>query len=277
MQEKKQVEKQKKKIKTSTKVWLCILATIVLVLLILLSPIFSVKKVVVETDDLELQKSISTQLEDAYGKNGFLYVMKNIHGLQNVDCFFSLRAKSIEDSIMFKTPELKKVRVIFSFPNTITVNFVERTPAYLISSSGAYVCADEEGFVLSVHTDSNERDLPVVRGIALPAYKIGQTISTGNEEQMKALNVLFHEIKLCDAVEGDYKLSAHIEIADVSEYNKIWLFVDDTLSVNLGDTDNMEYKIPALKKILQTEAVQGKSGLIDFTVSDQPVFQSNQR
>ena len=172
-------------------------------------------------------------------------------------------------------PELKKVRVKYAFPNTINVSFTERTPAYLIFSSGVYVCADEEGYVLSVHTDSEERDLPVVRGIDLASYKIGQTISTGKEAQMRALNALFNEIVLCDLQNDAYKLSTHIEIVDVAEYNKFWLFVDETLSVNLGDVDNIEYKIPALKEILQTEAVQGKSGLIDFTVSDQPIFQSN--
>lgn len=275
MQEKKPVEKQKKKMKISTKVWLSVIATLVFVCLLLLSPIFSVKQVVVDTEDVALKNTISTHLESAYGKNGFLYVMQNVNGLQNIDCLFSLRAKNVEDAIVFDVPELKKVRVRFSFPNTLTVSFTERTPAYLIFSSGVYVCADEEGYVLSVHTDSSERDLPVVRGIELTSYKIGQTISTGNEDQMKALNALFNEIVLCDMQNGNYKLSEHIEIVDVSEYNEIWLFVDELLSVNLGDVDNIEYKIPALKEILQTEAVEGKSGLIDFTVSDQPIFQSN--
>lgn len=272
MQEKKPAEKQKKKMKTATKVWLGIVAGLIFVCLLLLSPIFSVKDIVVETEDADLKNSILQQLEGAYGENGFLYVAQNINGLQNAGHLLSLRAKNMEDAIIFDRPELKNVRVVFSFPNTLTVRFSERTPSYLIFSSGVYVCADEEGFVLSVHTDSSERDLPVVRGIDLSAYKIGQTISTGNEEQMKALNALFYEIALCDAKEDAYKLSAHIEIADVSEYNEIWLFVDENLSVNLGDTDNIEYKIPALKEILQAEEMQEKKGLIDFTVSDQPVF-----
>ncbi len=274
MQEKKPAEKQKKKMKTATKIWLGIVAGFIFVCLLLLSPIFSVKNIVVETEDADLKNSILLQLEDAYGENGFLYVVKNINGLQNANHLLSLRAKNMEDAIIFERPELKNVRVTFSFPNTLTVGFSKRTPSYLIFSSGVYVCADEEGFVISVHTDSSERDLPVVRGIDLSAYKIGQTISSGNEDQMKALNALFYEIALCDAEEDAYKLSAHIEIADVSEYNEIWLFVDENLSVNLGDTDNIEYKIPALKKILQTEEVQEKKGLIDFTVSDQPVFRA---
>lgn len=274
MQEKKPAEKQKKKMQLSTKIWLGVIAFVLFAVLLLLSPIFSVKNIVVETDNLALKNSISAKLEGAYGKNGFLYVMQNVNGLHNANHLVSLRAKNMEDTITFETPELKNVRVTFSFPNTLTVRFSERTPSYLIFSSGVYVCADEEGFVLSVHTDSNERDLPVVRGIDLPAYKIGQTISTGNEAQMKALNALFNEIVLCDAKEDDYKLSAHIEIADVSEYNEIWLFVDENFSVNLGNTDNIEYKIPALKQILQAEDMQEKKGLIDFTVSEQPIFRA---
>lgn len=272
MEEKKPASKQRPKMKLATKIRLGVVATLVLVCLLLLSPIFSIRHIEVKTEDAELMGSITKQLEGAQGQNGFLYVAKNVNGLDNIGSMLALRAKNMEDVLLFDRPELKNMQVSYVFPNTLTVQFARRTPSYLIVSSGVYVCADEEGFVLSVHTDSTERDLPVVRGIDLPSYKIGQTISTGNENQMKALNALFYEITLCDAQEDDYKLSAHIEIADVSEYNEIWLFVDENLSVNLGDTDNIEYKIPALKEILQTEEMQGKKGLIDFTVSEQPVF-----
>lgn len=276
MEEKKAAgkQRQRQKMRLVTKIRLGVVAAIVLACLVLLSPICSIRNIEVKTEDATLKESITKQLEEARGQNGFLYVTKNVNGFDNIGSVFALRAKNMEDILLFERPELKDMQVSYSFPNTLTVQFAERTPSYLIFSSGVYVCADEAGFVLSVHTDSTERDLPVVRGIDLPSYKIGQTISTGNENQMEALNALFYEITLCDAKDDAYKLSAHIEIADVSEYNEIWLFVDENLSVNLGDTDNIEYKIPALKEILQTEEVQGKKGLIDFTVSEQPVFRA---
>lgn len=238
----------------------------------LLSPLFHIRRVDIPDLTEEQRQTVLRLLGEPEGENGILYVTKHIKGLANVNFLFGMRAKSIEEEITFALPELKNVKVQFSFPDTLKVEFVKRFPAYLVDISGSYICADPEGFILSVHTDRSERDLPVVRGITLQDYKVGQSVASENKNQIQALKAIFNEIYKCDAEDDGFKLSSHIEIVDVSEYNKIWLFVNSNLSVNLGDLDNITYKIPALKEILQTEGMLDGKGQIDFTSSSSPVF-----
>ena len=55
----------------------------------------------------------------------------------------------------------------------------------------------------------------------------------------------------------------------MTDENKVFLHND--LSVHLGDLDNINYKIAALKQILASEEMAGKHGTIDLTVSN-PIF-----
>lgn len=267
--------KEQKKKSIKFKIFAALAAVAVAAVLILISPVFSIKsiEVVSECSD-EIKNEILSFTSEAKGKNGIIYVSENINGFGNIDSFFNLRAKNVEDAIIFSMPELKNVSVKFVFPNTLCISFGKREPAYLIEVAGNYICADSDGFVLKVYQSAHDAELPVVRGIELSQYKIGNYIDSSSKNQIKVLKAIFNEIYKCDKNDESFKLLSHIEIVDVSEYNEIWLFIGDNLSVKLGDTDNIEYKIPALKEILQTEDMLEREGQIDFTVSENPIFKA---
>jgi len=270
-------EQKKKSIKKRILLYLTIF--IIVTLLVLISPLFSIKNVVIESSvDKTLEESslteIESHLDSTKGKNGYLFVLNNMDGISNIRYFFGMRAKNVEESLIFSFPKLKNINVKFDFPNSLNVTYDLREEAYFINDSGTYICADSEGFILGVYSD-NEKNLPVVNGIKLESYKIGQFVSSENKEQIKALKNVFSEINQSD-LNSEFKLSECIEIVDVTEYNKIWIFINDNLAVSIGSLDNIEYKIPALKEILQVNDMLNKKGLIDFTVSSDPVFRPHE-
>ena len=69
--------------------------------LILLSPLFRIKHIEVsgaDTDD-EIKKEISEALSASLNQNGFMYVMKNIKGMKNIDYFFHVEGKKCRRKI----------------------------------------------------------------------------------------------------------------------------------------------------------------------------------
>ena len=39
----------------------------------------------IDTEHAELKETVSGYMEEAYGKNGFLYVMQHVNGLKNIE------------------------------------------------------------------------------------------------------------------------------------------------------------------------------------------------
>ena len=266
------MNKRKVMLSLKLKIFLIALSTIVIICLLLISPLFSIKNIIVDSQDTELKSEIVQLAEErAKGENGFLFVSRNVKGVKNFGYLFDLRAKELEEEISFLIPEVKNIKVRFSFPNTLDISYDKRVPAYVVEVSGSYVCVDIEGVVLAVLLDNSDNKLPVVRGIDVTDYKVGQAVSLSDGEKFKFLKLVFNEIYKCDLKDDSYKLLEHIEILDISEYNKIWLFIDDILSVKLGDVDNISYKINALKEIVLSEEINGKRGQIDFSASH-PIF-----
>ena len=261
-----------KKISLTKKILLSILVVVTMGGLILISPLFTIQKINFPKDiEPDLKNSILAALEDSKGKNGFLYVASNVSGIENIEYLLKMRAKYIEDKIAFEESCVSNIKVEFKFPDTINVTFGKRKAAFFINISDYYICTDAEGFVIGIYTDKNNFALPVVAGIELNMYKVGQYISSDNSERMDVLRKLFKEINNNDLKE-EYNLLSNIEMIDVSEYNTIWMFLNNGISVKLGDMDNISYKIPALKEILTSEEIAGKNGRIDFTVASGPVF-----
>ena len=270
--------KDKKKINKKIKIFIIIPVVIIVTVLFFLSPIFAVKNIVfINETDTSSKEEILNILENVKGKNGFLYIYNNVSGIKNIDYFFSMRAKSIEDQITLSLPKLKKVKIKYDFPGTLSVSFGQRYPEYLIDVSGSYICADIEGFIIDIDINKDNSNLPIIKGLDITECKLGRQFQTENGEETvhSILKNIFNKTKLIDKENNKLKLLERIEMIDIFDYNNIWMFLYGNVSVEIGKPDNLDHKITQLKEILLSDEIVGKQGHIDLK-SPNPVFKEKQ-
>lgn len=248
--------------------------------LILLSPLFRIKHIEVsgaDTDD-EIKKEISEALSASLNQNGFMYVMKNIKGMKNIDYFFMLRAKSAEEKLAFELPYLKNIKIRYNFPSGLEVTYMKRNPSFLVNTAGVYICSDSEGVIINTYSDNDKIQLPILKGLSIVEYKIGSTIITEEKEKLENVKNFFQILEQCDKEFKGYKISKIIDIVDFSEYNNIWLFIGENLKVKLGDSEDLITKFAQLKGICDKEKDKLENGtltgVIDFTLGMNPVLRS---
>lgn len=249
---------------------------IIAIVVTALSPLFGIENIDVSEVNKYNKEDISDRLNSAIGVNGYIYVLKNIEGFDNLKYFFVMRAKSAEDKLIFDMPYLKDVEIKFEFPSTLNVTFEERKPAFLIDLAGTYICSDYEGVIVDSYTEANKVDLPLITGISIDEYKIGNEIKTDNSLELQTVKELFKCIGKHDGASDKFNLSQSIEIVDVSEYNEVWLFIGEKLKIKLGDTEGLDRKISLLSEICSVEQeridANVMDGTLDFTVGPNPIF-----
>jgi len=235
-----------------------------------LSPIFNIKNI--ETASLKKynSKELSQSIESLKGTNGFISVFKSIKGLSSFNRIHDLGMPEEESLLIFNKPYLKDVRINYKFPNTVVLQAVERTPIFFAEYSGVYLYIDTDGYVVETFSQSEKPNMPLVKGLKVTSYKIGQPVIMDKADQLEKT------IKLCSLMNSMSMLNNNIDIIDVTDYNNIQLFCAPTLKICIGNTDNLGYKLSMLKEIQKNSEYDGNSdGTIDFTVGKNAVFRPN--
>ncbi len=236
---------------------------------VLLSPLFRIKQIKINSISSYQESDISVLLEDLVGVNGFLAIFRNT-SIKQSKSLFGLRLPDREDELIFQLPYLKDVQIHYSFPNTLVVDAMERTPIFLAQQQGIYLYVDSEGYLLETFTEEDKPDLPVVLGLEIDRYKIGRSLTGLNDKRIDTA------IRLCNMMRQLSILNSDIFLIDLTDLNDIWMYCDNGISIRFGDNNDMGMKLSKLKSI-QEIAYSGKTnGVLDFTGGGHPVFRQNQ-
>jgi cell division protein FtsQ len=233
--------------------------------LLCLSPVFNISKIKVvgasHYNDKEIIK-ISGIFE---GVNGF----KNIGG--NIRNFLSLRYGQAETSIINKCSYIKDVEVRYNFLNKVTIHIKERSPYMLVPYIGAYLIVDRYGYVLETIGEKDKHIIPFVKGLKFIGYEIGQTLEIENQDSFKKLIVLLDALTE-EEKNDNFKLEDNVSVIDISDIENVHLLIDSRIIVNLGDLYDLDYRIRALKQIININIGKEEKGILDFTISEYPIF-----
>lgn len=82
-------------------------------------------------------------------------------------------------------------------------------------------------------------------------------------------------IKVCNLINQLSMPEGMIDVIDVSDPDNIWFHCAPSLSVKLGDTNNLGVKLSTLKEIFNSGYDGNSDGVIDFSNGGYPVFSSN--
>lgn len=254
-------KKRSKKKKTKLPVILAAVAGIVAIFLIVafFSPLFAIRRIEVAELKNYTQEEIAAYLQEYVGKNGLRTVIGN-SSLHQSKSIFSMELPKAEEKLTFACPYLENVRVKFSFDGTLRVEADERKPAFLTEYYDTYLLCDTHGIVLETFTGEDVPDgMPLVTGITPDGYKLGKSISDGKNKNIDTA------IKLCSLM-SQLDMNGYIDIADVSDYNNIYMYCAPSLTIKLGGTEDMGVKLSLLKGTME-KGVDGYSNAT-LTVAD---------
>ncbi|AHM56347.1 putative polypeptide-transport-associated domain protein FtsQ-type [Peptoclostridium acidaminophilum DSM 3953] len=178
---------------------------------------------------------------------------------------FLYDVSEIEKALLLN-PYVKNASVKREFPDKLSVDIMERMELFCIPYMGSYVIIDEEGNVLRVENDINNLDRPILSGIEMENFKIGNKIKLGKKDVMPKL------LELLNACSGSNILENISEIG-IDKKGGIRLYTMTGVVVLLGDVQKLDYKIPLLKAILIDLYKKNINyGAIDMRYNGYPVY-----
>lgn len=224
--------KKKKKIKITATV-LLVLFTIIL---ILSSPLFSIKDITVSgVSKLTNEEVISTS-----------GITTNV----NIFALNKLKAKKK----ILENPYVADVYIKRNYPNNISIEVKEKVPTFMIQFANSYIYVNNQGYMLEISTEP--LNLPVLLGIKtdLSNVKPGKRLDV---EDLKKFNIL---IQIMD-ITKNFELNTLISRIDITDSSDYIVYMDsEGKKIYLGDAIDLNTKILPLAEILNQTT--GKSGEI---------------
>lgn len=226
-----------------------------------LSSICTVSSVVVEGQSHYSIETYTKYSEGIIGNNAFK-AMEYKPG-----SMFRLRYIDIENEIK-KLPYIKDVRVEFLPFQKVKIKAVEREPIAIIFQSENNYLMDIEGFVLEEYNrDIEKREFFLLKGIEVKKELVGKYISTNYKENYKLA------MDTCEALlkygkENNVLIKNKIDYIDATEAKNIKIIVDGTYTVELGNSDNMDYKLLFLFTTINEKLQEGEKGTLKYDVEN---------
>ena len=150
------------------------------------------------------------------------------------------------------------------------VNTKERIPIFLLKNAACTFILIRKDICFSTFTEEDEKpNLPMVQGIELDSYKVGQPITKSEDKRVDTA------IKICNLLK-QLSYEGRIDIIDMSDSDDIWFYTHPSLSVKFGDMEEPGLKLSYLKEILNAGFNGESDGIIDFSGGGYPVFRHNE-
>ncbi|NLJ94343.1 MAG: FtsQ-type POTRA domain-containing protein, partial [Clostridiaceae bacterium] len=202
--------------------------TILLLLTLFLTlPIFRIK-------EIEIHGVNHIPIEKIYAASG---ISENQHFLSgmggSLKDFFSGTYSDAEQQVLSKIPEVKDIKIYFSFPSRITFEVEEKIEIGFIKIPDGYCTIDSNGEVVSLLKTLPDA-LPIIEGIVVKNATVGKRIEVLEEEYL--INAMYAMTAL---IEADYLLDGEKLINNVK---KIEATINEEIFLTL-QLDDKEFLI----------------------------------
>ncbi len=192
-------------------------------------------------------------------ENSYILELSGLNDNKNIFIFSEVAAKKK----LLKNPYVETVKIKKHYlQKTVDIIINERVlSGYVEYTPGNYLYIDENGYILEVAQSFTER-LPIVVGLGLKPFTVGQILDVSNPDSFETLVTVSHLINKYDLETDVVKVSLHDE-------NNTHLYVNN-IDVELGDIRDADEKIRTLKVILQTLEDKEIKGFLDLKDINKP-------
>lgn len=196
-----------------------------------------------------------------------------IHGVENYSEDAVIIASGIElgQSILLvdkskvasrintRLPYVQSVQIERRLPGTVVITVTEgKAAASVRSEYDEYWLIDDKGKLMEQVNEDRAASVTQISGVSALLPVAGDQIRLSQEDQQR-LDVA---LELLQQLER-YDLAGQIVSIDVTQLYNIVMYYTDQFEIQLGSTEELDYKIKYLAYAL--ESLDGKSGLIDLT------------
>lgn len=253
-QSKKRKEKEDKFEKTHSAgfkflVFFLILTIIGISIGILFSPAFNLTTLSIKDGVNVSKEEISNAVNVSFGEN----ILKQNYKMLKAD--------------ILTLPYISDTKIKLRFPDTIKIEYTERTPYAFIKYLDSYYIVDKYGYLLEVLKDKEENELPIVYGIDVAEYELGQKLEDTSGTKFKNVVTLLETAKQKQFKYNIYEIN-YESIGEV----KLWVKEED-IEVIYGDIDKniISEKLNYLEQMLKS--IEGRKGKLD--ISDEKYYEKS--
>lgn len=247
-QQEKIMQKRKKKQKAIK--WILILTLlIVAILCAMFSPLFNIKKIEVQGNEI-------------ISKNEII----SLSQIQLEENTFKLNKSQIKKQIK-ENAYIQSVIIVRNLPSEIVIKVEERKPAYLLEYAGSYIVIDKQGYMLEIKNE--KMNLPVIQGAVTSTeeFKVGNRLCT---EDLEKLAEILRIVEIAQ-VNDIYTIITGIDIENAENIKLI--FESEDKVAYLGDSSNMNTKILMIKSIIEKEKGNPGEIFLNFDLNKKnPIF-----
>lgn len=244
---------------------------LILILLVLFSLLPAFRLLSFESNELYLHNAES--LLEASGLRKNQHFLKSIGG--SLAAFLQTRYAGAEDKVKAVYPELKDIKLSYRFPGTLQMEVEERIPLAFLDMGELYITLDRFAIACGSYEELPEQ-LPYISGIDVMNMKIGEPIVSNADDALKHCVSVMSALFEADVENPSSRLLLPMakEIRS-SGYQRIILTLDlatedsveenQDLRVSVGHSDDLKKDFLSLKKVLESNALDGKlPGTLDI-------------
>lgn len=233
--------------------------------LLALTPMFNITQMEVRGNKHSTREDILGATDLAAGRNGFKTIGSNVRNI------LTLRYGKAEENILKSDPYIKQAVVRYVIPNKVVIDITERIPVCTVPYLGTNLLMDREGYIVDTLQDTGNRSFPAVKGLNIKSFAPGKKINVDKPEALDSA------IKVMEAMENsdrtdEFKIYGLLKWIDVSDVDNIRLLIDSRITVNIGDLQDIKYRIIFLKRIYTGNLKKEDKGYLDFTSGTNPRF-----
>lgn len=222
---------------------------IAVILCAMYSPLFAIKTIEVEGNDVISKNEIISLSQIRIDENTFALSKNKVR-------------KQIKENAY-----VEEVNLIRKLPSTIILQIQERKPAYMLEYAGSYVYVDKQGYMLEINSEKLE--LPILQG----AVTQTEDLVAGNRLCKEDLVKLSTALKIMELAQTN-EMEALITRIDIEKDDDFKIVMETKeKTAYLGDNSNLNTKMLTVKAIL--EKTEGKAGdiLVNIDLNKEyPVF-----
>ena len=204
---------------------------------LLLSKIFAVKSIEVLGSNIYSEQEIISAGE-----------------LHTGESFLFLSSRNAENKIYKSLVNIDSVKISKKFPNKIKVDVEDAFPKYYIKEGEEYLVLSEKNKLLE-KTSEPPTFLIGIIGLEFSILETGK-IEYKNKDYEKLLHEILDSCK-------DKNLD-EINSVDISDIQNITVNYDRRIKMNLGDKEDIDYKILTAKEILNNKISKFEKGTLNL-------------
>lgn len=189
-------------------------------------------------------------------------------GLSKGDNLVKADVNEVHDNIMATLMYVDEVRVKKKFPDKMIIEVKPSVPTAMVEiDSEHYILLSETGKILE-QLDSANRAVPIIKGYSPKPEIMTGIIKSDDEQKDKTLKEICRQITALN-------LYSMVDF-DISDIYAISANYEDRISIRLGNSSELDYKLRYAMQILTEQLPTTKEGYLIFRANNQYQYVSRE-